>query len=108
MFMQYTTISTTCTRAVAINKTKDHCTAQMPRSEVAMEGSTAPRGYGRGLRREDDCGRAVLLVSFFASEAPGGASLFFDVVYSIPLHRHLCTRRTSASDPPPLDIPRHP
>jgi hypothetical protein len=31
-----------CTRAVARRPTKDHFTAQMPRSEVVMVGSTAP------------------------------------------------------------------
>jgi len=31
-----------CKRAVAISPTNDHFTAQMPRSEVATEGSTAP------------------------------------------------------------------
>src|SRR5215213_578892 len=36
------TTTTICTRAVAKSPTNDHFTAQMPRSEVAMEGSTAP------------------------------------------------------------------
>src|SRR5215211_3384137 len=36
------TTTTICTRAVAKSPTKDHFTAQMPRSEVAMEASTAP------------------------------------------------------------------
>ncbi len=34
--------TTICTRAVTKSPTKDHFTAQMPRSEVAMVGSTAP------------------------------------------------------------------
>src|SRR5215216_719562 len=36
------TTTTTCKRAVTNKAAKDHLTAQMPRSEVAMEGSTAP------------------------------------------------------------------
>src|SRR5215211_5287189 len=34
--------TTSCKRAVAISPTKDHLMAQIPRSEVAMVGSTAP------------------------------------------------------------------
>src|SRR5215208_7929352 len=39
-----------CTRAVAKRATNDHLTAHIPRSEVAMEGSTAPWVCGRALR----------------------------------------------------------
>src|SRR5829696_3421191 len=55
--------TTSCERAVAISPTKDHLMAQIPRSEVAMVGSTAPWGWACGCSSLRSCFIGAILPS---------------------------------------------
>src|SRR5215216_5888429 len=95
--------TTICTRAVTRGPTKDHFTAQMPRSEVVMVGSTAPwagpcspcpRGRGDVLRRVGASRRRFYRGPTYALECVQG--LFLGRVCLRSPHRPCLVRRQAA------------